>query len=120
MLTNAFVDHPIKILTGNICTLMIISLVVVFHLNYLKINDGGRRDYLVWDHQAVINDDKWFSMLEYINNEKRNQDMSTRTQVIHTMTLLYRIKNVTKLDDNSDLSDIKRWGLLSKKSLQYI
>ena len=66
-LTDAFVNHPRKILSANIITLMIISIIVVFHLDYMTISEQTRRDYLDWDHKMVIADDKWYLMMDFIS-----------------------------------------------------
>lgn len=59
------VDHPTKLLTCNIFTLILITT-LVFYFGYFQISEQHRRDYLIWDHPSTINNDKWHLMVDKI------------------------------------------------------
>lgn len=106
-LTNMMVDHSGKILTSGFCCLMIFSILVTGPFGFLSIYESDHgRDYQDWDHQTVINLDKARKMwehMDYITELKLNNSHSkvedevipTRTEEMHTMTLIYRLKNDT-------------------------
>lgn len=75
-LTNAFVDHPCKILVGNIIILFILAYMSI-SMDYLQLADDHRRSYSDWNHPAVINDDKVNLMWERIERleEEKSEEM---------------------------------------------
>jgi len=56
-LTNLFVDHPCKILTGNLIIFFILAFMSI-ESGFLEIAEDHRRSYMDWTHPSVINDDK--------------------------------------------------------------
>ena len=56
MITSAFVDRPICLLIFFLLVLLAISIISA-SLGYFELSDSTNRDFLVWDHQKVIDYD---------------------------------------------------------------
>jgi len=59
-----------------------LALVGVNKFKSLEFTEITRRDYHVYEHEAVINDDK-YHLMQDITNSIKYQNLSTRSEVIH-------------------------------------
>ena len=152
MVLNGYILHPSIMMTCNFILFFIAAAVGAVAFGSLNLREAGRRDYLIWDHKAVLDDDQFHLMNEIIDIDHKEQrklenggfdGVPIRTEVMHTIQLVYRMKNITDGEPEDQSSedgephkqghggrrrlhieemyeDLDRWGLFEKASLKFM
>ena len=102
-LTDLMVDHTVKIFFIGSAVLFLISLLTREVAGFVEVREEGRRDFLQTGRPEIINNDKSYLMNSFIDKTEHEKLLSenedgiipTRTQVMYTFEIVYRIQNWT-------------------------
>lgn len=91
-LTSLFVERPICVLTTGMIILLIISL-ISNRQGFFELTEQNNRDFLVWDHQKVIDWDKQVAGREAILAAQGQDKKPIRIQNTRTWNPIILIKS---------------------------